>query len=221
MSVPTNEPLGDTYPGATVTGIDFTPRQPIWVPSNVTFEIDNLEAEWNYDEKKPFYYIHGRHLGTALDKPRHVIKEAFKHLAPGGWLELQDPQLPLSCNDDTLKGTYLERWLEMVLQGAWNTNQDWSKPQHYKHWMEEEGFVDVRCEHFVWPLNEWPQDKHLQELGKYFGAFLQRGFTALSMQPFVKGLGWTRTAVEAFLGYVRRENHSSAKHRDIHAFADV
>lgn len=39
-------PVGDQYPGARVRGMDLSPIQPVWVPPNVEFLVDNCENEW-------------------------------------------------------------------------------------------------------------------------------------------------------------------------------
>ena len=38
--------MADSYPAATVTGIDLSPTQPHWVPANVRFEVDDFNDEW-------------------------------------------------------------------------------------------------------------------------------------------------------------------------------
>jgi len=38
--------VGDLYPGASVLGLDLSPIQPHWIPSNVRFMVDDVEDEW-------------------------------------------------------------------------------------------------------------------------------------------------------------------------------
>ncbi|KAG6061489.1 hypothetical protein E4U33_006681 [Claviceps sp. LM78 group G4] len=38
--------VGDRYPSAKVRGIDIAPIQPEWVPSNVSFLVDDCELDW-------------------------------------------------------------------------------------------------------------------------------------------------------------------------------
>lgn len=38
--------MGEMYPSARVMGTDLSPIQPEWVPPNVSFEIDDFEADW-------------------------------------------------------------------------------------------------------------------------------------------------------------------------------
>ena len=46
---------GDAYPKAQVLGNDLTPIQPRWVPPNVRFEVEDVEADWAY--AVPFDFI--------------------------------------------------------------------------------------------------------------------------------------------------------------------
>jgi len=39
--------MADTYPAALITGIDLSPTQPSWVPSNVRFQVDDYTEKWS------------------------------------------------------------------------------------------------------------------------------------------------------------------------------
>jgi hypothetical protein len=55
----------DEHPDSTVIGNDLSPIQPLWVPANCKFIVDDLESEWLYQPSEAFDYIHGRGLGGA------------------------------------------------------------------------------------------------------------------------------------------------------------
>lgn len=57
--------MGDQFPSANVLGIDLSPIQPDWVPSNVHFVVDDAESEWLYPENH-FDYVHSRHTVMAI-----------------------------------------------------------------------------------------------------------------------------------------------------------
>lgn len=57
--------MGDQYPSADVLGIDLSPIQPEWVPSNVHFMVDDAESEWVHP-RNYFDYIHTRHTVMAI-----------------------------------------------------------------------------------------------------------------------------------------------------------
>lgn len=68
--------FADDHPSATVLGIDLSPIQPNSLPTNCSFRVDNVEADWIPDERYDF--IHSRAmLGGFKDWPR-FFKQAFE-----------------------------------------------------------------------------------------------------------------------------------------------
>jgi hypothetical protein len=45
---------------------------------------------------------------TCFKNNRAIVQKIFGNLVPGGYFELQDPVLPMKCDDETLAGTPLE-----------------------------------------------------------------------------------------------------------------
>jgi len=54
-----NSEFADEHPSAEVIGVDLSPIQPPFVPSNCKFEIDDISKEWTYPENH-FDFIHIR-----------------------------------------------------------------------------------------------------------------------------------------------------------------
>lgn len=102
--------------------------------------MDDIEDEWLYSDK---FYIHGRSLATCFGSHAEVIAKAFNRLEPGGYLELQDAVFPLRAVDDTMAGTHLQRWSDMIMGATTRIGKDWTRVINYKKYMEEAGFVDV------------------------------------------------------------------------------
>lgn len=44
------EEMGDAYPSAVVVGVDLSPIAPSMTPSNVKYELDDVEDEWTWPE---------------------------------------------------------------------------------------------------------------------------------------------------------------------------
>ncbi|KLU81407.1 hypothetical protein MAPG_00497, partial [Magnaporthiopsis poae ATCC 64411] len=78
-------------------------------PPNAIFEIDDLEEAWTFSFK--FDYIHASMMtGAFRDWPR-FIRQSYEFLAPGGYLELQDIDFPVRCDDDSLPAdSALKQW---------------------------------------------------------------------------------------------------------------
>jgi hypothetical protein len=62
-----------------VTGTDISPIQPVWIPPNVKFEIDDAQAEWTWPENL-FDFVHMRCLmGSMRDWP-YLYNQAFRQV---------------------------------------------------------------------------------------------------------------------------------------------
>jgi SAM-dependent methyltransferase len=48
--------FADEYPQAQVLGVDLSPIQPLFVPPNVKFEVDDLEEPWTFSYQFDFIY---------------------------------------------------------------------------------------------------------------------------------------------------------------------
>jgi len=182
------------------------------VPVNCSFEVEDAEDEWTYPQR--FDLIHGRFLVTCFNDQRAVLERAFNHLAPGGYLELQDTDFPLRCNDDSLAGTALWEWCMHVVDGAAKAGRPWSRTKGYKSLMEEIGFTDVHEKLVRWPLNTWPKDPYLKTLGMWFREDLLEGVNTLRA-IMARGLDWSDEKLDSFLADVRKD----VVNRNIHAYA--
>lgn len=68
--------MADAYPSAEVVGVELSPSQPMLVPPNLTFQIDEFDDEWTYS--RSFDYIHARLLaGRVRDWPR-LMRQCFE-----------------------------------------------------------------------------------------------------------------------------------------------
>ena len=72
-------------------GVDLYPPPDTWVPPNVKYEVDDMLKTWMFAQ--PFQLIHIRYmLGAFTDEQwRLLYKQAYKNLAPGGWIEQLEP----------------------------------------------------------------------------------------------------------------------------------
>jgi hypothetical protein len=204
--------FADEHPETQVLGIDLSPIQPSFIPVNLEFQVDDLEDEWTFSYK--FDFIFTRMLtGSIGDWPK-FMHQSFANLSPGGWLECQDICLPVGCDDDTVAGTYVQQWSDLMLESANVFKRYADSASRYKEQMIEAGFVNVTQEIYKWPMNRWPADPHYKELGSWCYQNIAGDLSGLSMALFTRGLGWTAEAVEVFLANVRRDMNS----RSIHAW---
>jgi hypothetical protein len=69
---------------------------------------------------------------------------------------MQDADFPMKAVDDSLIGTALWDWNMCVVDGAEKAGRPWTNTRKYKPWMEDIGFVDVKEELLIFPVNTWP-----------------------------------------------------------------
>ncbi|KAE9571991.1 hypothetical protein CGMCC3_g11864 [Colletotrichum fructicola] len=104
----------DEFPQATVVGVDLSPIQPIYVPPNCHFEVDDLEKEWTW--KEPFDFIFARNMIGCFANWREIIAQAYKSLEPGG----PDSEMPATfiakTNGEDQYFTVLPMWDPVYVQ---------------------------------------------------------------------------------------------------------
>ncbi|KAK2039219.1 methyltransferase domain-containing protein [Colletotrichum somersetense] len=205
--------VAEEHPEALITGVDLSPIQPLFVPPNVTFYVDDVEDEWTYSYK--FDFIFGRMLtGSIADWPR-FIQQSYEFLEPGGWIELSDILLDLQSDDGTVgPDCAAQTWARRMLEAA----AIWKRPldscKFYKEQLAEAGFVNITEKVYKWPTNPWPRDPKFKELGMWTYEDLGNGLSGLSLALFTRALGWSKEQLEVFLVDVRKD----MKDRSIHGW---
>jgi hypothetical protein len=94
-----------------------------------------------------------------------IFETCYANLAPGGYLEMQDYYFKIKCIDDSLRGTALERWNNLILQAVGLAGRSGIACAQYKTQMEEAGFVDVVERKFALPGNPWAKGENQKMLG--------------------------------------------------------
>ena len=79
------------------------------------------------------------------------------------------------------------------------------KPSDFKVWLEEAGFVDVKDHLYKIPINSWPKNPRLKEVGKWQCLNYTEGYEAISIGLLTRVLGWTHLEFSVFMAKVRRE----------------
>ncbi|KAJ9615091.1 hypothetical protein H2200_001165 [Cladophialophora chaetospira] len=207
--------MADANPQAQVLGIDLSPIQPELVPPNLKFEVDDFNDEWTYTQK--FDFIHARALvGSSRDFPK-IVRQAYDHLKPDGYLEMTDVQMPFLSDDGTMVGTNLETWSNRQVEACATIGVDTTAPSKYKQMMIDAGFEDVQEYKFKWPVGTWPKDQYYKEIGKLCLINFLTGLEGFTLRLWTGVLKMSFEAVQVFLAGVRKDVQS---HR-IHAYWPV
>ncbi|KAH7316501.1 S-adenosyl-L-methionine-dependent methyltransferase [Stachybotrys elegans] len=200
--------MGDLYSSASVIGVDLSPIQPDWLPPNVQFVVDDVEAPWLYP-RDHFDYIHARHTVMAIKNWMKLFRRAFEHLKPGGWIELQEiHHSPLTTKDDgevPLDHPVAQFWAR-INEGLTALGIDFHAAADSKlaDSMRTAGLVNVTERTFHVPIGTWPKNKVLKTVGLYWRTILLDGLQAIALGPLTRGLKWSIEDVETFLMDVRR-----------------
>ncbi|KAK1460630.1 hypothetical protein CCUS01_08735 [Colletotrichum cuscutae] len=198
----------DTKTG--VLGDDLSATQPYIVATNVKFEIDDIDEEWTYTT--PFDYIHSRFMSSSIADWRAYLTKCFNHIQPGGYLELQEPEMEFQSDDGTFPADYpLAKYGNLLKEAAAIFGREYVSVSSLKTLMVEVGFKDVTLSRYKWPLNTWPKDPSFKELGAWGFENSNAGLEAISIAPLTRAHKWTREEVfccwsEARIEMKSREN---------------
>ncbi|KAE8343266.1 hypothetical protein BDV24DRAFT_149874 [Aspergillus arachidicola] len=204
--------LGDEYPTAeAIVGNDISPIQPQWVPPNVKFYIDDVERDWVEGQK--YDLIHCRYMaGSIKDWPR-LIRQSFRHLRPGGYLELQESINTLYSEDDSLPPDCdTVKMMDALKEGCLRIGQTMDPAPNMHDWVEDAGFTIVDERKFKLPLGNWPKDKRLKECGSFNRVNFVEGVDAFTASILPDILGWRKEEVMVLNAAVRREVLANTMH---------
>jgi hypothetical protein len=176
--------MADTYPEATVVGIDLSPIQPGWTPQNCFFFVDDAEqSPWDFAE--PFDVIHLRNMEGAFRDWKSIYRSIFDNVCPGGIVEVQAQNMWVYSLDKQVPEAIM-RWQSMLVPANRSFGRDLSVADSHKRLIEEAGFTDVEEAEFQIPIGPWAkQDKSLAEV---FMAVVLDGVESYSLEIFSREL---------------------------------
>ncbi|KAI9690267.1 MAG: hypothetical protein M1822_009228 [Bathelium mastoideum] len=160
--------MADQYPSAEVIGTDISPVQPKWVPPNLTFEVDDLELDWLY-RADAFDLVNVRFMFLAIRDFPAMLRQAYRTVKPGGWVELTELALqPVAMGREALGGKgpdVVFRWLDLLKEGAERKGYDYHIQQKFKSLLREAGFEEIQEVVLEVPWGPWHRDKRLRAVG--------------------------------------------------------
>ncbi|MCJ1477623.1 hypothetical protein MMC13_006296 [Lambiella insularis] len=204
--------MAEKYPNTEVIGIDLSPVQPEWVPPNLVFEIDDLEAQWLYTPGT-FDFIHCRFMGFALKDFPKLIGQAFRTLKSGGRLELAELDFnPQSYDNQLPPNSQILLWIDLLAQATMKVGMDIFIARKFKSFLIEAGFEDVTEEILELPWGGWPKNQRLKAIGMWHLEQLMMGLQGIAMALLTRVLGWSADEVEVFLIGLRKELKDKSLH---------
>ncbi|KAL1892379.1 hypothetical protein Sste5346_007117 [Sporothrix stenoceras] len=204
--------MGDEYPEAEIVGIDLSPIQPSWVPSNVRFIVDDAEQPW-VTPPETYDYIHVRGMASGIKNWVGLIEQSYTALKPGGWLEIQDLNWTYRCDDTSMGPDYaVAQMAKHIGEGLGKFGVKIYSPEDNPARLEAAGFVDIRHSIDKVPVGTWPKDPNMKMIGLYNRSTVYDGLHGITMGPLTRGLKWTPEEVELFLVRVRKDLMNSRIH---------
>ena len=174
--------MADQYPSAIVTGTDLSPIQPSFVPPNCSFEVDDFNLSWTYPNNH-FDFIHARELFGCVADWDEFFQQMLIHTKPGGYVEIVEHSVCPRSDDGTVGPDHFYTiWGKTVLE----MGDKWSKSfriwEELKERMIRAGFENVIESRYKWPMNHWPKNPHLKELGRWNQRRLYEGVESFMLR---------------------------------------
>ncbi|KAH7240542.1 S-adenosyl-L-methionine-dependent methyltransferase [Fusarium solani] len=194
--------FADEFPSCKVVGTDISPIQPDFVPPNLVFEIEDCTQEWTFPPNS-FDYPHSQ-----------LFKQAYIALKPGGYLESFEASPRIESDDGTvLPDSAMAQWGEIFIRAAEKVGRSFTviENETQKIAMNAAGFQDIQEWNFKCPLNRWPQDALLKEIGgfaQYSSTQDSEGFLTLMADM----AGWGEEEFHVFIARFRREIRDLKNH---------
>ncbi|KAF5614743.1 amidohydrolase family [Fusarium sp. NRRL 52700] len=208
-------PLNDSiqYPGCEVIGTDISPIQPSWVPPNVKFEIEDFNQDWTFPAES-FDYVHLRYLVGCVPNWDNLFEQAFKVLKPGGWVESFEASAIIESDDDSVKpDSALAQWGPIFIKASKTIGNTFTVvgDNLQRPGIEKAGFTDVKQWDSKLPLNPFPKDPKLKQIGQFGEMFSTQDTEGLVL--FVANtLGWTPEEVHVYIAKFRQEIRDRRNH---------
>jgi len=207
--------FADEHPSAKVLGVDLSPIQPPQVPPNCSFRVDDVELDWIDEEKYDF--IHSRAMLAGLKNWPKLMEQAFAHLKPGGYLELQDFCFPSRCDNLTTSGrSKLIQWSTYCMEAGAITGLNLQAPLSWPDQLRAIGFEDIHVRWFNWPLGPWAKHKKNKMLGRWGLANFLDGVGAANAL-FTRALRWSTDETNILVAQVREE----LREQELHLYQPV
>ncbi|EFY85253.1 methyltransferase, putative [Metarhizium acridum CQMa 102] len=203
--------MADEFPDSRIIATDLSPIQPNYVPSNVRFYVEDATEPWDFPHK--FNFIHTRLTGGCWeDFEKQIAAQAFDALEPGGWFESQEVDCNISCDDGTLNPCGpIVSWISDLILAADRMGRPTLLGPILKRAYENVGFVDVQQRVYKMPLNSWPKNRYLKQIGLLWGHNLVEGLSAFSYQLLHHGFNRSAEEIEVSWHMVIYLNRSRQK----------
>ncbi|KAL2855713.1 hypothetical protein BJX68DRAFT_231081 [Aspergillus pseudodeflectus] len=211
----------DKYPGVRISVID--PGCAWMYPTDITVHHE-LEGEWPFTARQAFHYIRCFALGGMIADYKGLYDNSYRHLLPGGWLEVRDNNLqfltdsPSPEKEDKLVA--LRKWERLMAEAAEKFGKPINMAEKHKALMEGAGFTEVKEEVYKIPFGAWMEGEPWTPFVETsYRLHMKHGLEGYTLRLFTKTLGWSLEDTKAFISEVKDEIADS-KLKDLRLYSN-
>ncbi|KAK3983931.1 S-adenosyl-L-methionine-dependent methyltransferase [Cladorrhinum sp. PSN332] len=199
--------FADQNPHVEVIGTDLSPIQPGWVPPNVRFEMEDATQEWTF-KPNSFDYIHMRYLFGSIPDWDFVFEQAYRALKPGGWIETFDADAGLFGEDGSVaENSALDTWSKVFKAAGKKFGRTFYPIEDNKQvpGLEKAGFKNLDIWDLNVPINGFPRDPKLKEIGQFGHLSVTRDLEGMVLYAFRQVMDWEDAELHAFIAHFKAQ----------------
>ncbi|RQM05186.1 hypothetical protein DH86_00004026 [Scytalidium sp. 3C] len=226
--------MADKYPTAEVLGLDLSLIQPEKyaigkaqvlqtkhadirhdrIPPNLTFNQRDIESPWHGMDLDSWDLIHLRMLNGSVTSWPELYQKIYRHLKPGyGWLEHVEMDFWPRCDDGSLPpNSALVNWGRYLYEATQLAYRPIAYNTETRSMLERQGFVEIQEQVIRVPMNPWPSDPHMKDIGRWYNLGITQGLEALTLGPLTRMSGWKKADVDTLVADAKREVCSKKYH---------
>jgi hypothetical protein len=159
-----------------------------------------------------------RMLGGAIKDFPSLLRKAYNHLNPGGFIECAEFEVWIRSYNDTMHNAPdIQTWQVWLNEAADRFGRTMRVAEHLEEWVKEAGFEDVIEEKVVVPSNPWPKDKEMKTIGSYQVLNMLDAASSYGQAHFTRVLRWSPEEYAVLSAKVRTQ----LKDRGLQLFSNL
>ncbi|KAH7197284.1 S-adenosyl-L-methionine-dependent methyltransferase [Fusarium flagelliforme] len=177
--------VADLYPDAEVIGTDLSPTQPKSMPPNASMFVEDCEDPY-WANGDNFDLVHFRGMAGFLLDLDSMVANAHEHMRDGGWIEFQDFDYTIRCDDGTMKkDDPLRVFFETCARGMRKYGCTNYGKVNVRNALISAGFTKVHVVNKKVPISHWAKDEGLKDIGTLMAANLVDLIGAMAVKPLI------------------------------------
>ncbi|RFU27415.1 hypothetical protein B7463_g8910, partial [Scytalidium lignicola] len=184
------------------------------IPPNLTFNQRDIESPWHGMDLDSWDLIHVRMLNGSVTSWPELYQKIYRHLKPSyGWLEHVELDMWPRCDDGTLPAnSALINWARYLYEATNLAYRPMAYNTETRAMLERQGFVEIQEQVIKIPMNPWPSDPHMKDIGRWYNLGITQGLEALTIGPLTRMSGWKKVDVDRVVADAKREICSKKYH---------